>query len=43
MRGWWHLTVENVDSEETIELNDSDREHIARLIKEGYNQGEIIH
>lgn len=43
MRGWWHLIVENIDSDSYMELNDTDREHIAKLIKEGYNQGEIIH
>jgi hypothetical protein len=37
-RGWWKLSIEGVD-----ELNDVDREHIAKLIIEGYSQGEIIH
>ena len=37
-RGWWKLSIEGVD-----ELNDIDREHIAKLIIEGYSQGEIIH
>jgi len=36
-RGWWDLTFVGVD-----ELNESDREHIAEMIKEGYTGGEII-
>ena len=36
-RGWWDLTFVGVD-----ELNESDREHIAEMIKEGYTSGEII-
>ena len=36
-RGQWSLKIDNVD-----ELTDSDREHIANLIKEGYSSGEII-
>lgn len=33
--GWWKLEI-NVD-----ELSDADREHIARLIIEGYTEGEL--
>ena len=33
--GWWELNS-------TIELNNVDREHIARLIKDGYTEGELI-
>ena len=36
-RGWWTLTFTGVD-----ELNDSDREHIAQLIAEGFTSGEIV-
>jgi len=32
--GWW-----NLDSD--CELKDEDREHIARLIKEGYMNGKV--
>ncbi|MFA6999807.1 MAG: hypothetical protein WC241_01690 [Candidatus Paceibacterota bacterium] len=33
-RGWWHI-------EATIPLNDTDRDHIAKLVAEGYTDGEI--
>ncbi len=36
-RGWWKLTFTGVD-----ELTDTDKEHIAKLITEGYTQGEIV-
>lgn len=36
-RGWWTLTLDGVD-----ELHDTDREHIGRLIAEGYTSGEIV-
>ena len=36
--GWWNLTFSGVD-----EITESDREHIAMLIQEGYTSGEIIH
>jgi len=32
---WWKLTHTKE------ELNDADREHIAKLIKEGYTEGEL--
>lgn len=34
-RGWWKLTT-------TVEPNDTDLEHIAELIKQGYTEGEIV-
>jgi len=34
-RGWWKLTC-------TVEPSDSDLEHIAKVIKEGYTEGEIV-
>jgi hypothetical protein len=37
-RGWWKLTFTGVN-----ELNDIDREHIAKLIVDGFTEGEIIH
>lgn len=37
MRGWWRLSFEGVR-----ELTDSDREHIGRLVKAGYREGEIV-
>lgn len=38
-RGWWRLIyIGDID-----ELNESDREHIADLVRQGYNQGELIH
>ena len=33
-RGWWKL-------ESTVELSDSDREHIAEMIIKGYIEGEV--
>lgn len=33
-RGWWDLNV-------NTELCDCDREHIARMVQEGYTSGEI--
>lgn len=35
-RGWWELKI-------TTPLNDIDREHIAKLITEGFTSGEILH
>lgn len=34
--GWWYLETGDVD------LNDVDREHIAQLISDGFDQGEIL-
>lgn len=36
--GWWKLSTAGVDS-----INDSDRDHIAKMIEEGYTEGELIH
>jgi len=33
--GWWKITF-------TIEPNEIDLDHIAKLIKEGYTQGQIV-
>ena len=33
-RGWWKLEV-------NVELSDLDKEHIAKMIKEGYTGGEV--
>ena len=35
--GYWYLSFTGVD-----ELNDTDQEHIAKLIKEGFTSGEVI-
>ena len=37
-RGWWKLNITG----ETEELTDDDRNHIAHLIQDGYNEGEVI-
>ena len=37
--GWWELKLEGNNSDE---LCDCDREHIAGLIKEGFTSGEIV-
>ena len=37
--GWWSLTLEG---NEHHELNQIDLEHIAELIVNGYNTGEIV-
>lgn len=34
---WWKLQVEDYD-----DLTDEDREHIAEVIKKGFNAGELI-
>lgn len=41
-RGWWKLTVENVDNDENLELSNADLEHIAEQVKEGFTEGEIV-
>jgi hypothetical protein len=33
-RGWWEL-------ETNVEIDDTDRQHIAELIKQGFTSGEI--
>lgn len=35
--GWWELNIKGVD-----ELTDTDREHIAKLIVDGFTSGEVI-
>jgi len=37
MKGWWRLNTYD------IELTDADIEHICKLIKNGFFEGEIIH
>ena len=36
---WWKLTIKDYPN---YEPNDADLEHIAEMIKQGYNQGELI-
>ena len=36
-RGWWRLDTGD------FPVEDSDLDHIAGLIKEGYTQGELVH
>jgi len=36
---WWKLTIEDYPN---YEPNDADLEHIAEMIKQGCNQGELI-
>lgn len=38
-RGWWTLRLEGNTPDD---LSDVDREHIARLITEGFTSGEIV-
>ena len=33
---WWELKT-------NVELTDADREHIAKMIIEGYVQGQVVH
>ena len=37
--GWWKLDLGDLRRDD---LSDADREHIAKMIKEGYTQGEIV-
>lgn len=39
--GWWKLTI-TPTTEEDVEPYDSDREHIADSIKQGFTEGEIV-
>lgn len=43
--GWWRLTITWTDEEmdEFMFLTDTDREHIADCIKNGCDEGELIH
>ena len=36
---WWKLTIEDYPN---YKPNDADLEHIAEMIKQGYDQGELI-
>lgn len=38
-RGWWDLEVSNNSPDE---VSDTDREHIAALIKEGFTCGDLV-
>jgi len=38
-QGWWELKITGDDIKE---LTDCDREHIAKLITEGYTSGEVL-
>ena len=38
-RSWWSLTIKDYPN---FEPNDADLEHIAEMIKKGYDQGELI-
>lgn len=37
-KGWWKLTITGVDH-----MNETDRHYIAEWIRQGFNEGEIIH
>jgi len=41
-RGYWKLTYNEVD-DGFGEMDDNDKEHVSRLVKEGYIEGELIH
>ena len=38
-RSWWHLVINDYPN---YKPNDIDLEHIAKCIREGYLQGELI-
>ena len=38
-RSWWRLVIDDYPS---YKPNDIDLEHIAKCIKQGYDQGELI-
>jgi len=38
--GWWKLNTEMFDDSE---VTDTDREHIAEMVKQGCTSGELIH
>lgn len=38
-KGWWTLTLEGNTGDE---LSECDRDHIAKLIKEGFTSGDIV-
>ena len=43
--GWWSLQITWTDEhmDEHMFLTDTDREHIAECIKEGYKEGQLTH
>ena len=41
-RGWWNLSVSNVDDDSIMVLSDCDLEHIAECIKNECTSGEIV-
>ena len=41
-RGWWTLEIRAIDDSFNESLTDEDREHIARMIREGCTSGELI-
>jgi hypothetical protein len=41
--GWWKLEAWKKDNKgKDAELTDTDLEHIAEMIKQGYTKGEVI-
>ena len=38
-RSWWSLTIQDYPN---FKPNEADLEHIAKCIKEGYDQGELV-
>ena len=38
-RSWWKLTIDDYPN---YKPNDADLKHIAELIKQGYDKGELI-
>ena len=38
-RSWWSLTIQDYPN---FKPNEADLEHIAKCIKEGYTQGELV-
>ena len=38
-KSWWSLTIQDYPD---YKPNDVDLEHIAEMIKQGFNQGELI-
>lgn len=42
-RGWWTLTMTSIDEGSVIKQDDETTlEHIGKLIKKGFTEGEII-
>ena len=39
-RGWWELKATMFDDSE---ITESDQEHIADMVKQGYMSGDLIH